>query len=331
MFRYGIKVLEVKHGYKSYLAIKNLGKLGINDVKDGVTKGDILGIWEFGERDLNKLKLWQAKMQTEMRSLTDAGVTYTNYVYHDELGWQPIAQLDSLLQKDVQTLQFVIERDQQAFAALKRYQHNDNPTQALDELISLMPDETRAVLYDAGPSPSFNTRLHRMLPMLDNAETRMLAYELDSHVRRQSVNLGTNFFSTPTPNPAPAPQSTPIVPPIAPPLEAEYQIVEETALHTPPPHEPPPLPTVETPPLSLNTPDANITLSEVDTVSTQPHDLNSKVTMESLLNTPTDTKPQTVTRTTKLAMQEETPNLSAIPWWLLGVIALLLLLVAWLG
>lgn len=211
MFRYGIKALEVKHGYKSYLAIKQLCKLSINEVKDGVSKGEVLPIWEFSGRDLAKLNVWQAKMQTEMRTLQEAGVTYDSYVYHDELGWQPITQLEPLLQKDTSELQFVMERDKQAAEALKRYQQGDNPTQALDELISLMSDEMREVLYDSGATPSFNTRLHRMLPMLDTAETRMLAYELDSHVRRQSINMGSNsFFSTPAPAPT----------------EAEYQVIE---------------------------------------------------------------------------------------------------------
>ncbi|MBK8453430.1 MAG: hypothetical protein WAQ53_07495 [Thiofilum sp.] len=320
MFRYGIKALEVKQGYKSYLAIKNLGKLSINEVKDGVTKGDILGIWEFKERDLNKLKLWQAKMQTEMRGLFDSGVTYDSYVHHDELGWQPITQLEPLLHKDQQTLQFVIERDQQAFAALQRYQQNDNPSQALDELITLMPDEMREVLYDAGASPSFNARLNRMLPSLDSAETRMLAYELDSHVRRQSINLGTaGLFGHSTPEPT-APH---VAPPQGVPLETEYQVIEEI------------------PVADLKPEAADISVSSNANVATADLAMSHSVASD---NNPPATKLKAATiappplvneqaaqplNTSATTVLEE--DLPATPWWLLGVIALLLGLVWWLG
>lgn len=320
MFRYGIKALEVKQGYKSYLAIKNLGKLSINEVKDGVTKGEILGIWEFKERDLNKLKLWQAKMQTEMRGLFDSGVTYDSYVHHDELGWQPITQLEPLLHKDQQTLQFVIERDQQAFAALQRYQQNDNPSQALDELITLMPDEMREVLYDAGASPSFNARLNRMLPSLDSAETRMLAYELDSHVRRQSINLGTaGLFGHSTPEPT-APH---VAPPQGAPLETEYQVIEEI------------------PVADLKPEAADISVSSNANVATADLAMSHSIASD---NNPPATKLKAATIAPPPLVNEQTAqplntsamtvleeDLPATPWWLLGVIALLLGLVWWLG
>lgn len=321
MFRYGIKALEVKQGYKSYLAIKNLGKLSINEVKDGVTKGDILGIWEFKERDLNKLKLWQAKMQTEMRGLFDSGVTYDSYVHHDELGWQPITQLEPLLHKDQQTLQFVIERDQQAFAALQRYQQNDNPSQALDELITLMPDEMREVLYDAGASPSFNARLNRMLPSLDSAETRMLAYELDSHVRRQSINLGTaGLFGHSTPEPT-APH---VAPPQGAPLETEYQVIEEIPVADLKP---------EAADISVSSSTANVATADLAMSHAVASDNNPPATK---LKAATIAPPPLVNEQTAQPLNTSATtvleeDLPATPWWLLGVIALLLGLVWWLG
>lgn len=319
MFRYGIKALEVKQGYKSYLAIKNLGKLSINEVKDGVTKGDILGIWEFKERDLNKLKLWQAKMQTEMRSLFDSGVTYDSYVHHDELGWQPITQLEPLLHKDQQTLQFVIERDQQAFAALKRYQQKNNPSQALDELIALMSDEMREVLYDVGASSSFNARLNRMLPMLDSAETRMLAYELDSHVRRQSIHLGAGMFGHSTPEPT----ATHIPPPLGIPLETEYQVIEEVPVSDIKP---------ETPVIASPDNNSNLAAPDLATHHSIMSDKNqpiSKPKMAAITPPPLVDEPATQTLAQTTTLLEE--DLPATPWWLLVVIALLLGLVWWLG
>lgn len=320
MFRYGIKALEVKQGYKSYLAIKNLGKLSINEVKDGVTKGDILGIWEFKERDLNKLKLWQAKMQTEMRGLFDSGVTYDSYVHHDELGWQPITQLEPLLQKDQQTLQFVIERDQQAFAALKRYQQNDNPSQALDELITLMPDEMREVLYESGASPSFNARLNRMLPSLDSAETRMLAYELDSHVRRQSINLGTGLFG----NSASELTVPEVTPPQGAPLETEYQVIEEIPVSDLKP---------ESADISLTTNTPNMAATDLAMSHSVASDHNpSAPELNAAALTPPPLAHEPATQTLNSApttvLEEDLP---ATPWWLLAVIALLLGLVWWLG
>lgn len=331
MFRYGIKVLDVKHGYKSYLAIKQLCKLNINEVKDGVSKGEVLPIWEFTDRDLGKLKLWQAKMQTDMRALQDAGVAYDSYVYHDELGWQPITQLDSLLIKDTGSLQFAIERDQQATAALKRYQLKDNPEQALDELISLMPDDMHEVLYETGASPSFNTRLNRMLPSLDTAETRMLAYELDSHVRRQSLNLGAGSFFSSTPEPTPAA-----------PIETEYRVVEETVasvvevpsvditsstlVDNP---STPITATLESTSVTMNTPTFDTAVhADTSATSTSAAALGlagAAATVATASTTTSSTSTtvgsSTTTRTTTVYENEPTPKM---PWWILIVIALLL-------